>query len=111
MRRVRMSSQERVIRSELSKRLHFREILRGRLELRRVTCGNANCKCADGDKHPAFYLVRRENGKVRQAYIPKRLERHIKQWVKQTNEIDILLDRLSKLYWQRVGEMKKSQEE
>ncbi len=47
------------------------EIANGGLYLQRVRCGKANCKCASGDTHTAFYFFTRRNGKLIKTYIRK----------------------------------------
>ncbi|HRH43842.1 MAG TPA: hypothetical protein PKY82_19580 [Pyrinomonadaceae bacterium] len=45
------------------------EIIYGHIQVRRVRCGKANCKCAKGEKHQSFYHVWYSNGKRYQKYI------------------------------------------
>ena len=47
------------------------EIPNGGLYLQRVRCGKANCKCARGETHSAFYFFTRRNGKFVKIYIRK----------------------------------------
>ena len=47
------------------------EIPNGGLYLQRVRCGKANCKCARGELHTAFYFFTRHNGKLIKIYVRK----------------------------------------
>ncbi len=45
------------------------EIANGGLYLQRVRCGKANCKCARGETHPAYYFFTRRAGKFVKIYV------------------------------------------
>ena len=47
------------------------EIENGGLYVQRVRCGKANCKCARGEPHTAFYFFTRRNGKLIKFYVRK----------------------------------------
>lgn len=47
------------------------EIPNGGLYRQRVRCGKANCKCASGEHHTAFYFFTRRRGKLIKLYVPK----------------------------------------
>ena len=47
------------------------EIQNGGLYLQRVRCGKANCKCARGELHTAFYFFTRRGGKLVKTYVRK----------------------------------------
>ncbi len=47
------------------------EIQNGGLYSQRVRCGKANCKCARGEFHSAFYFFTRCNGKLVKFYVRK----------------------------------------
>lgn len=47
------------------------EIQNGGLYLQRVRCGKANCKCARGKLHTAYYFFTRCNGKLVKFYVRK----------------------------------------
>src|SRR5215475_2281280 len=44
-------------------------LLPGEVYEQKVKCGKANCRCARGELHTAFYRYWREKGKVRKAYV------------------------------------------
>jgi hypothetical protein len=37
----------------------------------RVRCGKANCRCAEGQRHLAYYRFWREGGRLRKRYVPR----------------------------------------
>jgi hypothetical protein len=44
----------------------------GTIHEQRVKCGKANCRCARGERHVAFYRFwRDEGGRLRKAYVPR----------------------------------------
>ncbi len=45
------------------------EIENGGLYSQRVRCGKANCKCARGETHTAFYFFTRRGGKLVKLYV------------------------------------------
>jgi hypothetical protein len=45
------------------------EITNGGLYVQRVRCGKANCKCARGEHHTAFYFFTRRRGKLVKFYV------------------------------------------
>ena len=72
---------QRIKRSEEAREGFVRTILRERGPLRRGAfvsvkrkCGKPNCRCADGEGHPAKYLSIKEQGRTRMVYVPSRLE-------------------------------------
>lgn len=102
MRRSQMTPAERETRAKLAKMVHWNEFLRGTLTLRRNTCGKAGCRCSRGEKHLCLYLAQGENGKYRQIYISRESEGRVRTWVKQYKEIQKLMEKLSKIYWQKL---------
>jgi hypothetical protein len=47
------------------------EISNGDIYKQAVRCGKANCKCARGEKHVAYYFFTRIDGKLTKTYIRK----------------------------------------
>jgi hypothetical protein len=97
-----MSTRERNQRSRLAQLVHEAGLLRGTLAVRERTCGKANCKCAQGEKHVSLYLVASYEGRVRQLFIPKDWEPQVRRWVEQYQEARKLLEEVSLLYWDKV---------
>ena len=58
------------------------EMLRGSLFERRITCGKAACRCAQGPGHPTTYLsVSFKNGQTVQITVPKTLVPRVRELV------------------------------
>jgi hypothetical protein len=77
-------------------------LIKGTILERQRACGNPRCRCATGQKHRAVYLMLREEGKLRQLYIPSRYEPQVRQWVANQQKVKQLLKEISEVYWQKV---------
>lgn len=77
-------------------------MIRGTLLYRERSCGRATCKCAQGRKHPALYLVVSENGRQRQIFVPKFLEAEVRLWVAQYQKMRKLGEDLSRIYLDKL---------
>jgi len=77
-------------------------LLRGNISVRRRVCGKPACRCAEGERHEAMYVVYREAGRTVQLYVPKEWEERVRRWVKRYGEARELLDKLSGVYETRV---------
>lgn len=99
---TRMSPAERELRSRLAQTLRTVELLHATPNPRRVRCGKPGCRCADGEPHPALYVVSRRDGRTRQLYVPKTLESCALEWVRNYDEVLELLEKISALYWERL---------
>jgi hypothetical protein len=97
-----MSPGERQLRSRLTQIVSGQGFIRGTILERQRACGNPRCKCATGEKHRAVYLMLREDGKLRQLYIPVAYEQRVREWVANQQEIKELLKQLGEFYWQQV---------
>ena len=71
------------------------ESIRGSLVVMRRTCGKANCRCRKGQKHRAMYLSQSCSGKTRMIYIPQNMEKRADQYIKNSQKIKSVLNRLS----------------
>ena len=92
MSRQAMSTAERELRSQLTRLLHEQPIARGTLTVRKITCGNPNCRCAQGFTHDTLYLSYQREGKLHQVSIPKELETAVRQWVDNYHQAVAMLD-------------------
>lgn len=93
-----LSPRERQLRSRLHALLHRAEgFLHGSLIEMSRRCGKTTCRCASSDehKHQSLYLGQTHEGKTSMVYIPKRLERQIRQWVSDFQEALALLEALN----------------
>ena len=102
MHRSQMSSKERSTRSRIAKLIHYAPLMRATVDVRRVTCGKANCRCAEGERHLAVYVTSRKGGVRRQLFIPREKEEEVRLWVGNYHRVCELLDELSELFWERV---------
>ena len=101
-----MSAQERAFRSRLAQLLHQQPLIRATVSVRRVTCGKRGCRCAQGDRHRAVYLMCRVQGKTRQVFVPASLEEEVRRWVANYHLVQELLEKVSEQAWQEVAARK-----
>ncbi len=105
--RTTLSPQARQARSQLTKVLHSRPMLRAGLVTMSRTCGKSSCKCAKGEKHVSLYLAVRV-GKVRKMiYVPPEWEEDVRAWVSNYREVAGLLDKILQGYLERFLSSKK----
>lgn len=109
--KTRMSQAERQLRSMAARILSggttSQGILHGTLVERERVCGKKGCRCTRGDKHRSTYLTVRQDGKLRQIYIPKRLEATVRDWVEHDRKLRDLLEQLSTMHCRRVEDEKR----
>ncbi len=91
-----MSAHERSIRSQLHKLLYDQPVLRGSLNVRKITCGSKGCRCASGQTHDTLYLTYRDSRDERkhQVSIPHELDDWVHQCAGNYHRILELLDEL-----------------
>ncbi|NQT50576.1 hypothetical protein HQ576_00910 [bacterium] len=70
----------REVASRLAKLAECGPLIDGSLVVIRRRCGNPNCRCARGHKHPAHYLTRKVAGKTVSLYIPVDLVDEVRAW-------------------------------
>lgn len=63
----------------------------GSLVVFRRRCGNPNCHCAKGEKHPGNYLTRKVKGKTQALYIPADMVEEVRQWNKEHRRLKKLV--------------------
>lgn len=97
-----MSAAERKARSQLTRLLNQRGVIRGTLLVRKRKCGKANCKCARGEGHESLFLVISEQGRTRQLFVPKDWELRVRSWVEDYHRARELLEAVSRIYWDKV---------
>ena len=99
-----MTGAERALRAQLQQMVETHAMMRATLTVRERVCGKENCKCASGEKHSSLYIVSRQNGKLRQLFVPKHMERKARQWVNNYLHVQELLERISDSCWKRLQE-------
>jgi DNA-dependent RNA polymerase auxiliary subunit epsilon len=72
-------------------------LLQGSLCEIHVTCGNPNCRCARGDKHPAYQVTKKVRGTTKTLYIPVDLVEEVRTWVREHRRAKQLLKEISAL--------------
>jgi hypothetical protein len=97
-----MTAEERAFRSRLAQLVHQQPLIRGTINERRVTCGKPGCRCAQGERHRAVYLVCNGPGKRRQLFVPPSLEEEVRRWVANYHTVRDLLERVSERAWQTL---------
>lgn len=102
-----MTVTERELRSRLAQLIHSGAIMRATVTVRERVCGKSTCKCAAGEKHASLYLVSRQNGQMRQIFVPKDLEAKVRRWVEQYQRAQELLENISEFHWKRVQDREK----
>ena len=102
MHRSSMSSEERGLRSRLCRKIHQEEFLRATPAVRQRVCGKKGCSCVKGKKHVSLFLVHTLKGKPQQLYIPRSMEPEVRRWVKQSQDVRRLLEKLSEIYWRKI---------
>ena len=100
--RGRMSPTERHLRSQLAKCVASCAFIHGTLLFRKRVCGRSGCHCAQGEKHPALYLVVREDKRQKQIFIPLEKQEEVQQWVNQDKTLRQLLDKLSSIHLDKI---------
>jgi hypothetical protein len=93
--RTHRSSEERHARSQAVQRVSDQALLRGSLVHMERTCGKKNCRCQQGQKHPALCLAIRVGNQRKMIYIPPALEETVCRWVETGRELDGLLEAIS----------------
>ena len=93
--RTQRSPRERNARSQAVQRVADQSLLRGSLVRMERTCGKKNCRCQQGQKHPAVCLAIRVGKRRKMIYIPPALEETVRRWVETGQEVDGLLEAIS----------------
>ena len=93
--RTQRAPQERDARSQAVQRVADQALLRGSLVRMQRTCGKKNCRCLQGQRHPALCLAIRVGKRRKMIYIPRPLEDTVRRWVETGQAVDGLLDAIS----------------
>jgi len=97
-----MSPRERELRSRAAQILNGAGLLHGSLISRERSCGREGCRCGRGEKHPALYVYRQQDGKLRQLYVSKEHEAEVRRWIEQDRELRALLEQIWEIHWERA---------
>jgi len=63
----------------------------------RRACGNPNCRCARGQKHPGHYLTWKVKAKTHTAYVPLDLLPQVKLWTQEHRRLKQLVHQITQL--------------
>jgi ribosomal protein L19E len=102
--RGRFSASQRKARSELTRIVHDKELIRASLVTMTRVCGNPNCRCAKGQKHVNSYLSRSKGGGTEKLFVPKRYEARVKRWIENYRRLRELAEEISDDLWAAVKE-------
>ena len=72
-------------------------LIEGSLSAVKVTCGNPNCRCAQGEKHVSHLLTSKVKGKSKSVYVPTDMVEEVSAWVAEHRRIKKALKEISAL--------------
>ena len=72
-------------------------VLAASLVTLRRACGNPNCRCARGYKHPGHYLTWKVKAKTQTAYVPVDLVPQVKLWTQEHRRLKQLVHQITQL--------------
>lgn len=85
-------------RDALIKRLgKIKPFIAGSVVVVERACGNPNCKCHKGKKHPGYYLTWKEKKKTRGLYIPVDLVENVQEWNEEYKLIKDIIQEISEI--------------
>lgn len=75
------------------------DILRGSLVERYVTCGNASCKCAKGERHgPSWYLtVTLGPGRTTGGIVSEQQLDQVRNWIENYHQLKERIEKISEI--------------
>ncbi len=106
MQRSKMSAQERELRSRLAQLASRKTLIHATLSVRQVTCGKKGCRCTQGKRHRAVYLVSSAKANKRQVFVPADMEEEVSAWVKNYHKATDLLEQISESAWSELRRRK-----
>lgn len=77
-------------------------LMRGSISVRLRVCGKPRCRCAQGRRHEAMFVVYRRNNRTTQLYVPRDWEGRVRQWVERYGQVRQILEKLSGIYEAKV---------
>lgn len=71
-------------------------------EIKRI-CSSKGCRCkSGGPKHPAMYLVWKENQKTRGLYVPRLLENEVRKWSENYRKAKEIMHKITEIQRQII---------
>jgi len=74
-----------------------RPFIAGSLARVGVRCGNPNCRCASGERHPAWVLTRKQTGRTVTVHVPRDMVEDVARWVEEHRRLKRLMKDVSEL--------------
>lgn len=72
-------------------------VIDGSLAEVKATCGKPNCKCASGEKHKSYKLIKKVQGKSKTTHIPRELVEEVKTWVAENRRLKEVMKEIASL--------------
>ena len=72
-------------------------VLSGSLARVAVRCGNPACRCARGERHEAWIVCKKVNGRSTSFHVPRALLDDVKAWTQEHKRVKKLLAEISAL--------------
>lgn len=86
---------KREINSRLKKIATASSMIDGSLTKVGRKCGKPTCHCATGEKHTAFLLTKKVNGKTKSTYVPKDMVEEVQSWIQEHRRIKQLMKEIA----------------
>lgn len=94
-----LTRQRTVLLEELGR---FGPLIVGSLAEVGVKCGNPNCRCAKGERHTAYVLTGKTEGRTRTLHVPRGMVEEVGAWVEEHRRLKSLVRDISALSEQIV---------
>jgi intergrase/recombinase len=65
-------------------------------------CGNPNCRCAEGERHPAYLLSWKESKMTKNIYVPVDMVKEVEKWVKEERRVRKLIQEITEIGHQLI---------
>ncbi len=88
--------------AKLKKLQNAKPLVSGSLTKIMRKCGNSNCRCAEGEKHPAYILSWKESQKTKNLYVPVDMVKEVETWVKEERKIQRLIQEITNISHQMI---------
>ena len=72
-------------------------LVQGSLYKKRIKCGAPSCRCAKGERHEAYVLTQKVNGKTKTTHVPRDLVDEVKTWANEAKRVKKLMKEISDL--------------
>ncbi len=104
--RSHLPREERELVSQLHRLLSQPGLMRATLVATQRRCGKPTCRCAEGAyRHHSVYVSQSRRGRPYMRCVPKECkewEARVRAWIERYQQVRVLLDCLSQLYWERL---------